>query len=134
MRLLNGSVTDQGGWEFATGHLDPEGYKSPQDLRDYWDSMVLNYWPVVTLVVNATYGDGNAVVPDAMARMFCVAPNCVDTGKAFSFSVVVPAVGNLSHHSGHNDHNATAKNSACPMGTPRSWGWVMMAILTALSV
>ncbi|KAK0667102.1 hypothetical protein QBC41DRAFT_203922, partial [Cercophora samala] len=68
-------------------------YNTTQDLRDYWDSYVLNYWPIMTVMVNVTVDE---VTPfykrkGGMARMSCVAPNGVGTGKGFSFSGVVPA-------------------------------------------
>ncbi|KAK4195380.1 hypothetical protein QBC40DRAFT_147621, partial [Triangularia verruculosa] len=68
-------------------------YNSTQDLRDYWDSYVLNFWPILTVMVNVTVDE---VTPfykrkDGIAKMSCVAPNGVGTGKGFTFSGVVPA-------------------------------------------
>ncbi len=87
---LNGSVTIMDGWEYE-GHKGTF-YNSTENLHTYWDSMVLNYWPVMTLMVNAT--DPN--VPDddrppGIARMHCIAPNGVGTGKSFNFAGIVPA-------------------------------------------
>ena len=106
----NGPVTVADGWEFArdAGAF----YNSTRDLRDYWDGMVLNYWPLLTLMVNATAdldGDVRARGP-GFARMSCIAPNGVGTGKAFSFSGVVPA-GSTDSDSG-NDRGSDANQDA----------------------
>lgn len=39
---LNGSSTHANGWEYEEDR--GEHYNSTQDLHDYWDGMVLNYW------------------------------------------------------------------------------------------
>ncbi|KAH6847616.1 hypothetical protein B0I37DRAFT_431312 [Chaetomium sp. MPI-CAGE-AT-0009] len=63
------------------------------DLQEYWDSQVLNYWVLVTAMVNST------IDPDTpswrrgeiLSSVHCVAPNGAGTGKGFTFSGVVPA-------------------------------------------
>lgn len=88
---LNGSVTDVDGWEFEM--TQGEIYNSSKDLHEYWDSMVVNYWVTVTVMVNATAD------PDKMGyergpglpRVHCIAPNGMGTGKGFTFSGTVPA-------------------------------------------
>ncbi|KAK3374196.1 hypothetical protein B0T24DRAFT_554094 [Lasiosphaeria ovina] len=67
-------------------------YNSTKDLQDYWDSMVLNFWPLLTVMVNATV-DPNATDSQrgpGFPRMNCISPGGVGTGKAFTFSGVVP--------------------------------------------
>lgn len=87
--FLNGSATSTDGWEFD----GDERYGGPEDLRAFWDSLVLNYWVVVTAMVNAT-ADANATAADRgdpLARVHCIAPNGAGTGKGFTFSGIVPA-------------------------------------------
>lgn len=85
-------MTSSDGWEFEADA--GTYYNSTQDLRDYWDSYVLNYWPILTVMVNFTVDEVNPYYErkGGMARMSCVAPNGVGTGKGFSFSGVVPAI------------------------------------------
>ncbi|KAK3292941.1 uncharacterized protein B0H64DRAFT_444253 [Chaetomium fimeti] len=77
VRFLNGSVTTSDGWEFEhTVH-----YNSTEDLREYWDSSVLNYWVIVTAMVNATMDpDRSDRSGPGLSRVHCVAPNGEGTG------------------------------------------------------
>ncbi|KAK0727757.1 hypothetical protein B0T26DRAFT_695646 [Lasiosphaeria miniovina] len=87
---LNGSVTDSDGWLFE-GDVGSY-YNSTKDLQDYWDSMVLNFWPLLTVMVNVTV-DPNATDSQrgpGFPRMNCISPGGVGTSKAFTFSGVVP--------------------------------------------
>jgi len=91
MRYLNGSVTDSDGWLYKSGRTKAN---STRELEAFWDKMVLNYWPFVTLMVNATedaaapYDRG---VGEGIVRVSCVAPNGQGTGKGFNFKGITPA-------------------------------------------
>ncbi|KAL2130415.1 hypothetical protein VTI74DRAFT_6504 [Chaetomium olivicolor] len=104
---LNGSVTSSGGWLFMNPVWTDSayGYKPedlPQMMTDFWDSQQLNYWPIVTLFVNATMDpntpreNGSGVrgwssgsmrhAGGSIPRVQCVAPNGMGTGKSWTFS------------------------------------------------
>ncbi|KAK0610907.1 hypothetical protein B0T14DRAFT_315440 [Immersiella caudata] len=88
LRYLNGSVTESDGWLYmrATRADTP---REPEYVGDFWDRMVLNYWPVVSILVNVEAGSDG----DGMVNVGCVAPNGQGTGKpAFTFSGVTPAL------------------------------------------
>ncbi|KAK0612178.1 hypothetical protein B0T14DRAFT_531744 [Immersiella caudata] len=89
---LNGSVTNSDGWLFERDK--GEIYNSTKDLHSYWDSMVLNYWPVLAVWVNGTIDkDADDSKRRKLTTLSCVAPNGVGTGKAaFTFSGTAPAV------------------------------------------
>ncbi|KAL2145887.1 hypothetical protein VTI28DRAFT_5969 [Corynascus sepedonium] len=132
LRFLNGSVTQSDGWEFDDDAGDL--YNSTADLREFWDSMVVNYWVLVTAFVNAT------VDPDVpgwergrtLAGVHCVAPNGAGTGKGFTFSGVVPANAKISSGNGKGG-DADAKqgddNSGPGLLIPGRWiTWVSLAL------
>ncbi|KAL2193840.1 hypothetical protein P885DRAFT_63615 [Corynascus similis CBS 632.67] len=138
LRFLNGSVTQTDGWEFEgdAGEL----YNSTADLRDFWDSMVLNYWVLVTAFVNAT---ADPDVPGwergrTLAEVHCVAPNGAGTGKGFTFSGVVPANAKISSSgSGGKGSDADAKqedgNSGAGLVIPGRWMvWASLALPVVL--
>lgn len=89
---LNGSVTQSDGWEFES-KLAMVRANSTEDLRLFWDSMVLNYRTIVTAMVNATINPARPsdASNQSLTRVHCVAPNGVGTGKAFTFEGTVPA-------------------------------------------
>ncbi|EAQ83490.1 predicted protein [Chaetomium globosum CBS 148.51] len=64
-----------------------------RDLQEFWDSQVLNYWVLVTAMVNVTIDpDRESWNPGpGLPSVHCVAPNGQGTGKGFTFSGVVPA-------------------------------------------
>lgn len=106
---LNGSVTVEDGWLFERdkGKL----YNSTADLQLFYDSLVLNYWTIVTVLVNATI-DPNATSKSrssGLARVHCIAPNGVGTGKGFAFSGTSP---NAQGGSGGGGNGANNGNSA----------------------
>jgi hypothetical protein len=79
IQYLNGSVTFQDGW-------DTDQNTTAQDLRDMWDSMAVNFWPVMTLFVPVTNGSSPPDVEPGLARLSCISPDGIGTGKVFSYS------------------------------------------------
>jgi len=116
---LNGSVTNEDGWLFE---MDKgEYYNSTEDLRQYWDSMVLNYWPVLVVWVNATIdAEAYDFERTKFARMSCVAPNGAGTGKAaFTFSGTAPGTvpgGVVGGGGGGGDGGGDDKKNAAGRG------------------
>lgn len=121
---LNGSVTSTEGWVYE----DDAGtrWNSTKDLRNFWDSMVLNYRVLVTAMINATY-DANysSKASPALANAYCIAPSGVGTGKGFTFSGTVPANANAEQASGGDEGIKTEEdkdNSAMGL-SPANWAW-----------
>lgn len=137
--FLNGSVTTSDGWVFGD---DAGGYyNSTKDLREFWDSQVLNYWVLVTAMVNSTIDpDRSLWSPGAgLSRVHCVAPNGQGTGKGFTFSGVVPA--NALNGDGGEDeggNNAAAGDggddeSGAGLLGPGKWAmWLLSALALVL--
>ncbi|KAL2262576.1 hypothetical protein VTK26DRAFT_906 [Humicola hyalothermophila] len=125
VRFLNGSVTSTDGWEYESRSASARA-NSTSDLRAYWDSMVLNYWVLVTAMVNATADPevDSWDRADPLARVHCIAPNGQGTGKAFTFSGTVPA--NAEKLDGDQDNGAGL--SAGPMG----WGVWSVVVASAI--
>ncbi|KAH6623291.1 hypothetical protein F5144DRAFT_357379 [Chaetomium tenue] len=131
--FLNGSVTTSDGWEF--GGDAGEYYNSTKDLHEYWDSQVLNYWVLVTAMVNVT------IDPDreswnlgaGLPRVHCVAPNGEGTGKGFTFSGVVPANalnGDGGGDGGGNDAGAgNGGDDENGAELVRPWNWAVWLVL-----
>jgi hypothetical protein len=127
--FLNGTTTMSDGWQFED--YKGSSYNSTEDLQLYWDSQVLNFWTVVTVMVNATV-NSDAKMGDkgvGLPGVSCVAPNGVGTGKAFAFST-----SNFTVQGGRGDiGNATKadeENSGLRMVVPaRSVLWVVLALL-----
>lgn len=134
---LNGSVTSTDGWEFE-GDIGTH-YNSTKDLQEFWDSMVVNYWVVVTAMVNAT------VDPDTpgyergtgLSRVHCISPNGAGTGKGFTFSGVVPAnalnsaggEGSGSEGNGGNGTNGGDGGSGAGVVSPSRWVvWALLGL------
>jgi len=94
---LNGSVTQSDGWEFASTTAMVKA-NSTEDLHLFWDSMVLNYRTIVTAMINATIDSERPSDEkgQSMARVHCVAPNGMGTGKSFTFNGTVPASAKVS--------------------------------------
>ena len=116
---LNGSVTQSDGWEFASTTAMVKA-NSTEDLRLFWDSMVLNYRTIVTAMINATIDPGRPSDEEgqSMARVHCVAPNGMGTGKSFAFNGTVPPAG--------------AKVSSSGTGKLLGWAtvpWVVSALV-----
>ncbi|KAL2271404.1 hypothetical protein VTJ83DRAFT_775 [Remersonia thermophila] len=88
---LNGSVTLTDGWHFD----GDDDYRGIEDRQAFWDAAVVNYWVIVTAMVNATVSPDKDVTAaergDPLVQVHCVAPNGAGTGKGFTFSGVVPA-------------------------------------------
>lgn len=134
---LNGSITNVDGWEFEMDQ--GEIYNSTKDLQEFWDSMVLNYWVTVTLMVNATAD------PDAseyergpgLARVHCIAPNGMGTGKGFTFSGTVPANAQNFEGSegggGNEGSSGDDENGAGSMTPARGAMWALLAISLMLA-
>ncbi|KAK3901307.1 hypothetical protein C8A05DRAFT_35027 [Staphylotrichum tortipilum] len=76
--FLNGSVTTMGGWLFERDR--GVYYNSTGDLRAFWDSMVVNYWVVVTAMVDVEGKEEGGLV-----GVHCVAPDGIGTGRGFAF-------------------------------------------------
>jgi hypothetical protein len=137
--FLNGSVTTSDGWVFGD---DAGGYyNSTKDLREYWDSQVLNYWVLVTAMVNSTIDpDRSLWSPGAgLSRVHCVAPNGQGTGKGFTFSGVVPANvlnGDEEEDQGGNDAAAgdgdDDENGAGLVSPGKGVVWLLLALLVVL--
>ncbi|KAK1763027.1 hypothetical protein QBC33DRAFT_550771 [Phialemonium atrogriseum] len=122
IQYLNGSVTQQDGWELTE---DDYGV-STQNLTDMWDNFVLNYWPVMTAFV--PMGDGSSVDSDptpGFARMSCISPNGAGTGKAWS-STGTPA--NLGKSSGDGGKGGSKNGSGLARTLPGFTTWVAMAL------
>ncbi|KAK4235882.1 hypothetical protein C8A03DRAFT_17415 [Achaetomium macrosporum] len=106
-------------------------YNSTQDLQLFWDNQVLNFWTVVTVMVNATidvnarYGDRGVGLP----HVNCVAPNGVGTRKASAFSSANFTVQNSGADSG-NGSKADDENSGAGTAGP-TWSviWAVAALL-----
>ncbi|KAK3306079.1 uncharacterized protein B0T15DRAFT_534268 [Chaetomium strumarium] len=127
--FLNGSITRSDGWQFED--YRGSSYNSTEDLQLYWDSQVLNFWTVVTVMVNATV-DANAQMGDkgvGLPGVSCVAPNGVGTGKAFAFSTSNFTVPNGNGDNG-NGTKADDENSGVGMAVP-AWSvlWSVLALL-----
>jgi hypothetical protein len=129
--FLNGSVTTTDGWEFQKDLGD--AYNSTKDLQEFWDSMVVNYWVVVTAMINATVDNrtmGYERNPP-LSRVSCVAPNGMGTGKAFTFSGATGA--NVQNGGGGGEGSGTktgdGKNSGAGLVSPARWaGWATLAL------
>jgi len=61
VQFLNGSVTATDGWYYRESNARYRA-NSTEEVREYWDRMVLNYWTVVTLMVHASGETGPKVV------------------------------------------------------------------------
>jgi hypothetical protein len=133
---LNGSITNVDGWEFEMDQR--ERYNSSKDLHEFWDSMVVNYWVTVTIMVNATADPEKAGYErgPGLPRVHCIAPNGMGTGKGFTFSGTVPANtqnfkgGDGGEGGGDDDSGAgmmtPAKGAmwAALLALPLALGWV----------
>lgn len=128
IQFLNGSVTQSDGWLFE----QDKGiwYNSSADLHEFWDSMVLNYWPMVTAFVNATidpdadiYSQPNG---NGKPQVLCVAPNGMGTGKAFTFNGTVPASSTTGDGSGGSGGGEDKKNGVVRGLTPSTGGLVVL--------
>jgi hypothetical protein len=131
IRYLNGSVTESDGWEFISdkGTL----FNSTADLQGFWDSLVVNYWVVLTAMVNATLDPEVAGYEKAppMSRVHCVAANGMGTGKGFTFSGVVSA--NAQDSAGGGGSGSTGGTNGggddSGAGVMSPVGWVVGASL-----
>jgi hypothetical protein len=79
IQYLNGSVTDQDGW-------DIDHNTTAQDIKDMWDSMVVNFWPVMTVFVHVQNDTSSLDTQPGLAKLSCIAPDGVGTGKVFTYS------------------------------------------------
>lgn len=126
VKYLNGSVTMTDGWLYENDDSSVKA-NSTQDLQEFWDSMVLNYWVVVTAMVNATV-DANATDAERgapLAGVHCVAPNGQGTGKGFTFAGTVPANAKNSEGRDGGDEDSGAGLVTSPVG----WGvWAMVGV------
>jgi hypothetical protein len=96
-----------------------------QDMKDAWDSLVVNFWPVLTLLVHNN-GSSNSTIlhPEpGLAKMSCVAPDGVGTGKSFTFS------GNVTSATTGGD-----KKSDAVLAISAPLGWLVSIIVTGLTV
>ncbi|KAH8653824.1 hypothetical protein BX600DRAFT_471697 [Xylariales sp. PMI_506] len=85
IQYLNGSVTYQDGWVWLPGD-STDINATVQDLEDMWDSMVLNFWPLMTLFIPMTNNTSIEDPKPGLAKLQCISPDGVGTGKVFSYS------------------------------------------------
>jgi hypothetical protein len=130
IRYLNGSVTETDGWEFLSDR--GELFNSTKDLQEFWDSMVVNYWVVLTAMVNATLDPevlGYEKAPP-MSRVHCVAPNGMGTGKGFTFSGVVSANAQDSAGGSGSGNSTSGDGDDSGAGLMAPVGWMAWASLS----
>ncbi|KAK4443026.1 hypothetical protein QBC34DRAFT_499285 [Podospora aff. communis PSN243] len=103
VRYLNGSVTETDGWYYRSGR---DRANSTEYVKEFWDRMVLNYWPFVTVLVDVEgEKDGEGLV-----NVACVAPNGQGTGKGFTFSGVKPALAEVEEEKDTENKKDAEKN------------------------
>jgi len=127
---LNGSVTVS----------DTFKENRTKEKQEIWDKMVLNVWPVITLMVNATidpdHPDGSDRVRERqnpIHQLHCVAPNGVGTGRAFTFSGEVPGTKDEEKdESDDYDEDEDKKEDGAGLAVRPStglvavWAWVLI--------
>ncbi|KAL1837810.1 hypothetical protein VTJ49DRAFT_3375 [Mycothermus thermophilus] len=133
--FLNGSVTQSDGWMFD----GDDRYHGVEDLGAYWDSSVVNYWVIVTAMVNATISPDGYVPAtergDPLARVHCAAPNRAGTGKGFTFSGTVPANAQNFMGAAGGEENAGEENGTGLVASPaKAWIWTVLVVLVGVWV
>lgn len=98
VQYLNGSVTNQDGWNI-------DHNTTAQDLKDMWDSMVVNFWPVMTVFIHVQNDTSSLDTQHGLAQLSCIAPDGTGTGKSFTFS----------------DRTGYEKGAACMVHEPLPW-------------